>query len=66
MATFLLSIINVSVFMNHNLADLVLWMKYPANNSSGVGEQVSYTYLNQMLLDTVIGTGTSTYVKNTD
>jgi RHS repeat-associated protein len=28
-------------------------MKYPANNSSGIGEQVSYSYLPQMLLDTV-------------
>src|SRR4030042_6842084 len=48
----------------YNSADLITWMKYPANNSSGAGEQVNFTYLNQMLLDTVIGT--STYVYNTD
>ena len=48
----------------YNSADLVSTMRYPANNSSGLGETVTFTYLNQMLLDTV--TGTSTYVKNTD
>ncbi len=48
----------------YNSADLISWMKYPLNNTGGVGEQVNYTYLNQMLLDTVIGT--STYVYNTD
>ena len=48
----------------YNSADLITWMKYPSNNSSGVSEQVNYTYLNQLLLDTVIGT--STYVYNTD
>jgi RHS repeat-associated protein len=48
----------------YNSADLVLWMKYPLNNTGGVGEQVNYTYLPQMLLDTV--SGTSTYVYNTD
>jgi len=48
----------------YNSADLNTWMKYPANNASGVGEQVNFTYLNQMLLDTVIGT--NTYVYNTD
>jgi RHS repeat-associated protein len=39
-------------------------MTYPSNASGGTGEVVTYTYLPQMLLDTVIGTGT--YVKNTD
>ncbi len=48
----------------YNSADQPIWMKYPANNTSGIGEQVNYTYLPQMLLDTVIGT--STYVYNTD
>ena len=48
----------------YNSADLITWMKYPSNNTSGAGEQVNYTYLNQLLLDTVIGT--STYVYNTD
>ena len=46
----------------YNSADLITWMKYPSNNSSEVSEQVNYTYLNQLLLDTVIGT--STYVYN--
>jgi len=48
----------------YNSADLPIWMKYPANNTSGVGENVNFAYLNQMVLDTVIGT--STYVYNTD
>jgi RHS repeat-associated protein len=45
----------------YNSADLPTWVKYPANNSSGVGEQVNYTYLPQMLLDTVSGTSPTTY-----
>ncbi|MFZ2095400.1 MAG: RHS repeat-associated core domain-containing protein [Anaerolineales bacterium] len=48
----------------YNSADLTTWIKYPANNSSGEGEQVNFSYLRQMLLDTV--TGTNTYVYNTD
>jgi YD repeat-containing protein len=49
----------------YNSADLVTTMRYPENNSGGTnGEVVNFTYLNQMLLDTV--TGTSTYVNNTD
>ena len=51
----------------YNLADLVTTMTYPGdnnNNNTYVGEVVSYSYLNQMLLDTV--SGTSPYVYNTD
>ena len=49
---------------SYNSADLVSSMTYPADASGNTGEVVNYTYLPQMLLDTVIGT--STYVKNTD
>ena len=48
----------------YNSADLVTTMRYPANNSSGLGETVTFTYLPQMMLDTA--TGTSPYVNNTD
>ncbi len=48
----------------YNSADLLSWMKYPGNNSSGVGEQVNFTYLPQMLLDSVIGL--ITYVQHTE
>ncbi len=49
----------------YNSADLMATMTYPANNSSGTGETVTFTYLNQMLLDTV-SSATSTYVNNTE
>ena len=39
-------------------------MTYPANASGDPGEEVNFTYLKQMLVDTVIGM--DTYVKNTD
>jgi RHS repeat-associated protein len=39
----------------YNSADLVIWMKYPGNNSGGVGEQVNYTYHPQMALASVAG-----------
>ena len=39
-------------------------MKYPANNNSGTGEQVNYSYHPQMLLNTV--GGMNTYVRGTD
>jgi RHS repeat-associated protein len=48
----------------YNSADLVSTMTYPADASGNAGEVVTYTYLSQMLLDTV--SGTSTYVYNTD
>ena len=40
----------------YNSADLPVWMRYPANNASGQGEMVNYTYNTQMLLDRVYGT----------
>jgi RHS repeat-associated protein len=46
---------------HYNSADDVTWMKYPGGNASQVGEQVSFSYLPQDLIDTVIGS--TTYVK---
>ena len=48
----------------YNSADLVSSMNFPGDAGGNPGEPVSFSYLPQMLLDTVIGT--STYVKNTD
>jgi RHS repeat-associated protein len=48
----------------YNSADMMSWSKYPSNNNKGEGEMVNYTYLPQMMLDSV--SGTSTYVYNTD
>jgi RHS repeat-associated protein len=48
----------------YNSADLVTSLTYPASNNGTSGEVVNFTYVNQMLLDTAIGT--NTYVNNTD
>jgi YD repeat-containing protein len=48
---------------SYNLADLPVWMRYPANNSGEQGEMVYYTFNTQMLLDRVYGT--DTYVDDT-
>jgi RHS repeat-associated protein len=48
----------------YNPADMVSWIRYPSDNNSGQTEYVNYTYLPQMVLDTVYGT--DTYVYNTD
>ena len=48
----------------YNSADLMTWLKYPADNNSGEGETVNYTYQPQMLINSVIGT--NTYVYSTD
>jgi RHS repeat-associated protein len=40
----------------YNSADLPVSMRYPADNNSGLGETVSYTYRPQMLVNTVVGT----------
>jgi hypothetical protein len=48
---------------SYNSADLVSTMRYPSNASSGLGETVTYEYLKQMLVDSVIGT--DTYVQGT-
>ena len=50
----------------YNSADLLTTMTYPANNSSGTGETVTFTYLNQMMLDTVYKDANTYYVNNTD
>jgi RHS repeat-associated protein len=48
----------------YNSADLVSWIRYPSDNNYGQSEYVYYTYLPQMVLDTV--NGTNWYVYNTD
>ena len=45
----------------YNSADQVTWMKYPANNTGGIGEQVSYTYLSQMALKNMFSDTNSYY-----
>ena len=47
----------------YDAADRTLWMKYPGGSGGQVGEQVSYAYTTQGLLDTVIGA--ATYVGDT-
>lgn len=47
----------------YNSADQVKTIRYPSNNTAGLGETVTYTYLPQMALDTVIGT--NPYVSDT-
>jgi YD repeat-containing protein len=49
---------------SYNSADLVSSMTYPSNAGGSTGEVVNFTYLKQMLVDTVIGT--NTYVNNTN
>jgi hypothetical protein len=48
---------------DYNSADMVKWMKYPLNNQGGIGEQVGYSYLNQVALDKVytMTNGTASY-----
>ncbi len=48
----------------YNSADMVSSMTYPASNNGTTGEVVTFSYLRQMLLDTVIGT--NTYVLNSN
>jgi hypothetical protein len=50
----------------YNSAEGVSWMKYPANNSGGVGEQVSYTYLPQGGVQNVLGAGPYYYLQRAD
>ncbi|HNR46175.1 MAG TPA: RHS repeat-associated core domain-containing protein [Anaerolineaceae bacterium] len=40
----------------YNSADQVATIQYPSDNANGLGETVTYTYLPQMALDTMIGT----------
>ena len=47
----------------YNSADLLDWMKYPADNNGNLGEAVVYSYHPQMLVNNVWGT--NTYVKST-
>ncbi len=47
----------------YNSADQIVTIQYPSDNAGGQGEIVTYTYLPQMALDTVIGT--NTYVSDT-
>ncbi len=47
----------------YNSADLVDWMKYPADANGNLGEAVVYSYHPQMLVNNVWGT--NTYVKST-
>ncbi|MFZ1598002.1 MAG: RHS repeat-associated core domain-containing protein, partial [Anaerolineae bacterium] len=48
----------------YDSADRPVWMKYPGGNGGQVGEQVSFTYTAQGLLNTVIGS--ATYVGGAD
>ena len=41
-------------------------MKFPSNNSGGVGEQVSYSYLPQGSLKNVLGAGPYYYLQRAD
>ncbi|TLN09749.1 RHS repeat protein, partial [bacterium] len=47
----------------YNSADLLSWMKYPANAGSSQGETVTSTYLPQMAFNAL--SGTSLYVQST-
>ncbi len=47
----------------YNSANQLHTIRYPANNAGGLGETVTYTYLPQMALNTVVGN--SSYVSNT-
>jgi hypothetical protein len=48
-----------------NSADRLGWMKYPADNAGGIGEQVSFAYNRQMaLLNTYSNTNSYFYVQN--
>lgn len=54
---------------SYNSADLVVTMTYPGdnnNNNTYAGEVVTYSYLSQMLLDTVYKDTNTYYVNNTD
>ena len=42
----------------YNSADLLDWMKYPADNNGNLGEAVVYSYHPQMLVNNVWGTNT--------
>jgi hypothetical protein len=43
----------------YNSDDQVAWMKYPANNTSGIGEHVDFSYHPQGWLDGSSGTAVS-------
>ncbi len=47
----------------YNSADLVAWLKYPADDAGGLGEQLTYTYHPQSWLNSA--SGTVTYVQST-
>ncbi|OGO38937.1 MAG: hypothetical protein A2W35_16970 [Chloroflexi bacterium RBG_16_57_11] len=49
----------------YNSAGQVDWMRYPQDNLGNTGEQVDYTYHNQLTLDSMLGTFPETYVYDT-
>ncbi|OGO29419.1 MAG: hypothetical protein A2136_07060 [Chloroflexi bacterium RBG_16_54_11] len=49
----------------YNSADLVAWMKYPADNLGNLGEQLLYTYHAQGWLNTAINYAGYNYVQGT-
>ena len=54
---------------HYNSAGMMDWMRYPSNDNGGLGEQVMYSYLPQMALDSVyVGTlpGNPIYVQGTE
>ena len=50
---------------SYNSADLLATMTYPSGNARQVGETITYNYLKQMALNTVLGSFPTTYVQHT-
>jgi len=49
----------------YNSNDSIAWMKYPADNAQGIGEQINFTYHPQGTLNTLANTTPYTFVQET-